>query len=334
MPTLAELGEFEVIRRLAAVRSETAGIVRGAGDDAAVLRPTDGCDLVVTADAFVEGRHYLADWMSAEQAGRRLATANLSDMAAMAATPRWALHSIGVRGDREIAWLEHFERGVDRALTEAGASVVGGNLTSTEGPAWADLTVLGECARGAAWMRGGARDGDLLVVTGWPGRAGAGWRLAKARGEKARAPEWAELVEAWVEPEARHALALALLPLGAVTAAVDLSDGIAGDAGHLCEASGAGAVLDESVWPEDELLARAAAELGVPLNELRLGPSDDYELLLAVKPGALDECLETAQSHDVPLHVVGRVTGAEQGLVWLGKGGAAPLGVKGFEHFR
>jgi thiamine monophosphate kinase len=116
MPTLAELGEFEVIRRLAAVRSETTGIVTGAGDDAAVLRTGDGHDLVVTTDAFVEGRHYVAEWMSAEQAGRRLATANLSDLAAMAATPRWGLHSIGVRGDQEIAWLEHFERGVDRAL--------------------------------------------------------------------------------------------------------------------------------------------------------------------------------------------------------------------------
>jgi thiamine-monophosphate kinase len=333
MPTLADLGEFEVIRRLAAVRSETTGIVTGAGDDAAVLRPTEGCDLVVTADAFVEGRHYLAAWMSAEQAGRRLATANLSDLAAMAATPRWALHSIGVRGDQEIAWLEHFERGVDRGLAEAGASVVGGNLTATEGPAWADLTLMGESPRGAAWTRAGAREGDLLVVTGWPGRAGAGWRLIHARGEKARGAQWSELIDAWVEPEARHGLALALLPLGAVTAAVDLSDGVAGDAGHLCEASGAGAVLDESVWPEDPLLARAAAELGVPLNDLRLGPSDDYELLLAVRPGALDACLEIAQAHDVPLHVVGRVVRAGQGLMWLGKGGATPLGVKGFEHF-
>lgn len=333
MPTLAELGEFEVIRRLAAVRSETAGVVTGPGDDAAVVRPTEGCDLVVTADAFVEGRHYRNEWMSAEQAGRRLATANLSDMAAMAATPRWGLHSLGVRADQEIAWLEHFERGVDRALTEAGASVVGGNLTATDGPAWADLTILGECQRGAAWTRAGARDGDLLVVTGWPGRAGAGCRLALGRGDRARAPEWRALIEAWVAPEARHALALALQPLGAVTAAVDLSDGVAGDAAHLCEASGAGAVLDESVWPDDPMLAGAAAELGVPLHDLRLGASDDYELLLAVKPGALDPCLEVAQAHDVPLHVVGRVTRPEQGLVWLGRGGAAPLGVKGFEHF-
>ena len=333
MPTLAELGEFEVIRRLAAVRSETTGIVTGAGDDAAVVRPTDGCDLVVTADAFVEGRHYLTGWMSAEQAGRRLATANLSDMAAMAATPRWALHSIGVRGDQKVSWLEHFERGVDRALAEAGASVVGGNLTATDGPAWADLALLGESPRGAAWTRAGAREGDLLVVTGWPGRAGAGCRLALDRGDRARADEWRELIEAWVEPEARHALALALLPLGAVTAAVDLSDGVAGDAAHLCAASGAGAILDESVWPEDPLLARAASELGVRLNDLRLGPSDDYELLLAVKPGALDACLDIAQAHDVALHVVGRLARAEQGLVWLGRSGARPLGVKGFEHF-
>jgi thiamine-monophosphate kinase len=333
MPTLAELGEFEVIRRLAAVRSETSGIVTGAGDDAAVLRTTDGCDLVVTADAFVEGRHYLIDWMTPEQAGRRLATANLSDMAAMAATPRWALHSIGVRGDQRVEWMERFERGVDRALAEAGASVVGGNLTAVDGAAWADLTLMGEVPRGAAWMRSGAKAGDLLVVTGWPGRAGAGVRLARVRGDEARDARWEALLNAWTEPEARHALALGLLPLGAVSAAVDISDGIAGDLAHLCEASAVGVALEEALWPDDPLLALAATELGVPLADLRLGPSDDYELLLAVRPGALDECLEVAQSLDVPLHVIGHLTPSARGRVWLGKDGAAPLGGAGYEHF-
>lgn len=334
MPTLAELGEFEVIRRLAAVRSETVGIVTGPGDDAAVLRTTDGCDLVVTTDAFVEGRHYLNDWMGAGQAGRRLAMANLSDIAAMGATPRWGLHSIGAHADEQVEWLEAFERGVDRALTEAGASVVGGNLTAVDGPAWADLTVMGEVPRGAAWKRSGANDGDLLAVTGWPGRAGAAWRLAQKKGDLARRPEWADLLRAWIEPEARHALAIALLPLGAVTAAVDLSDGIAGDLGHLCEASATGAILDDSIWPEDELLAKAADVLDLPLVDLRVGPSDDYELLLAIRPGRLDECLEVAQSLDVPLQVVGRIAPRSSGLVWLGEHGPVPVEAKGFEHFR
>ena len=171
MPTLGDLGEVEVLRRLAAARRPPAGTVVDAGDDAAVLRPEAGRDLVATTDAFVEGRHYLADWIAPGELGARLATANLSDIAAMGATPRWALLSLGIRSTHDVDSLLEFQRGLASALARDGAGIVGGNLTAVEGAGWFSLTLIGDAARGAVWTRHGARPGDLIAVTGSPGRA-------------------------------------------------------------------------------------------------------------------------------------------------------------------
>ena len=122
-------GEFELIRRMIGRLPGGDGVIVGPGDDAAVLRPRAGHDLVATTDSFVEGVHWLPGLLAPEALGRRFAAANLSDLAAMAATPRWALLSIGIAPDADAAELERFELGLAAALAEHGAAVVGGNLT-------------------------------------------------------------------------------------------------------------------------------------------------------------------------------------------------------------
>jgi thiamine-monophosphate kinase len=334
MPKLSELGEIEAVRRLIAARGGDPGVVIGPGDDAAVLSPSPGTELVVTTDAFVEGRHYLPEWSPPLAAGARLAAANLSDLAAMAARPRWALLSMGVRAEREVEALLELQRGVNAALAAHGAQVVGGNLTAVEGVEWYSLTLLGEVDGARVWTRAGASAGDRLAVTGRPGRARAGLELARRLGAAARAAEWQPLVDAWLAPAERVTLARALAKVGAVTAAIDVSDGLAGDLARLCEASGVGVELDAAAFPEDPELARAAAALGVREEELRLGPSDDYELILGVDPSGAHAVAEEARARGVPLTFAGHFTERIGTLAIREASGATrPLLERGYDPF-
>jgi thiamine-monophosphate kinase len=334
MPRLRETGEFAVIRRLVEGLRPGSGVHVGPGDDAAVLRPEPGRDLVITTDAFVEGRHWLPDWIEPGRLGVRLALANLSDLAAMAARPRWALLSLGLRGDTPSEWVEALQAGLVAALERDGASVVGGNLAAVEGEAWLSLTLAGDVLPGHAWTRRGARAGDLLAVTGTPGRAGAAVALIHALGEGARAPEWAPLLAAWRTPASRVDLARALAASGAITAAVDISDGWAGDLVHLCEASGVGAEVQRGAWSADAALDAAAHALGRTPDDFRTGPSDDYELLLAIDPAGRERCAAIALEAGVPLSVIGRLTGPAEALEWLEKSGSrTPIEPRGFDHF-
>jgi len=334
MPTLRELGEIEVLRRLIGARRGGAGVVIAPGDDAAVLAPSPGAEIVATTDAVVEGRHYLPEWSPPQAAGARLAAANLSDLAAMAARPRWALLSIGARPDREAQALLEFQNGVSLALAALGGEIVGGNLTAVSGAEWQSLTLLGEVEPGRAWTRARARAGDLVAITGRPGRARAGLELALRLGGAARVAEWRPLLDAWLAPEERVTLALALAKTNAVTAAIDISDGLAGDLARLCEASGVGVELDSAAMPADPELEAAAASLGVSTESLRLGASDDYELILAVDPSAEQPLIAEARACGVLVSIVGRFTGNRGELsIHDGSGAKRPLIERGYDPF-
>ena len=340
------MGEFARIRALVAGLPTGDGVVVGPGDDAAVLRPSDGCDLVVTTDTFVEGRHFRRELSSPTEAGARFAAANLSDLAAMAARPRWAVLALVLPDTWSAAAAAAFEQSCAQALAADGAAVVGGNLSS--GPVFAaTLTLLGEVTRGAAWLRSGARPDDLVVVTGAPGSAAAFTALALWASPPSRDAVPAPLVERFVSPPSRVAFARALAATGAVHAAIDVSDGLPADLAHLTESSAVGAVLDAASLPADESLWAAARRLSAwagqergllpapergVLEHLLLGPSDDYELLLAVDPARLDEASRCAASAGVPFTVVGRFT-AELGLRLESGGLVSPLSPRGWDHF-
>jgi thiamine-monophosphate kinase len=335
VPTLADIGEFEAIRRLDDARRSAADVRVGPGDDAAVLAAPEGRDLVITTDAFVEGRHYLPAWCGAEEAGRRLAVANLSDLAAMGARPRWAFHAVGVSPRADVDDLVAFERGLAETLAAHGGSVAGGNLSAVGGPAWHVVTLVGDVRPGRAWTRSGASAADWIAVTGSPGRAGAGFLLAQTLGDAAREPRWKPLLDAWIRPETRLPLALALADTEGVSAAIDVSDGFAGDLMHLCAACALSAVLDEAAWPKDESLADASRALGRSLDALRFGPSDDYELLLAVRPDARERVEALAKRVGSPLTFVGRLASGPAALrLRRCDGSLEPLHASGFDHFR
>lgn len=356
-------GEFELIRRMTEGLPSGVGVVVGPGDDAAVLRPEAGDDLVATTDSFVEGVHWLPGLLDPAALGHRFAAANLSDLAAMAAIPRWALLAVGAPPNAEAEWLESFERGLAGSLAAHGATVVGGNLAREHAHAWFTLTLIGEVARGRAWTRHGARPGDLLAVTGSPGRAGAALAVgAAAHRVPFTAAACEPLLRAHREPSARVEFARALAETGAVTAAIDLSDGFHGDLAHLARASGVGAEVDETLWPRDEALVEAArlllfqrahgagwtrarrhwvryapppARLARLATELHFGPSDDYELLLAIEPRLERRAIAVAQATRTPLAIVGRFQDAATGLTIRNAAGRTrPLPGRGWDHFR
>lgn len=244
----------------------------GLSDDAAVFAPPAGRDLVIAADAMVEGVHFLPD-DPPETVGRKLLRVNLSDMAAMGATPFGYLMTLSLpRADD--AWIGAFCAGLAEDQREYGVRLLGGDTTSTRGPAALSLTVLGSVAPGAAVTRSGARPGDAIWVTGTIGDGALG--LAVLTGKLVLPePHAAFLVGRYRLPQPR------LLPItGVVHAAMDVSDGLVQDLGHICRASGCGAEIVAALVPASGA-ARAAGDAWLAR---RLTGGDDYELLLAVPP--------------------------------------------------
>ncbi len=340
--------EFARIAALVAGLPQGEGVVVGPGDDAAVLRLREGRDLVVTTDAFVEGRHFRRDLLTPGETGGRFAAANLSDMAAMAAEPRWAVMSLVVPAAWSAAECQLFERACARVLHESGAAVVGGNLVAAEGPFSATVTLLGEVERARAWKRAGARAGDVLAVTGVPGSAAAFLALALSGVPPSRARVPGELAERFLAPPPRVTVARSLAAAGGVHAAIDVSDGLSADLAHLCRASGVGARVELARLPADRALKAAARKLSAAadhereplpaaaaalLVSLQLGPSDDYELLLTVDPDAWERCAEVAASTGTPLTRIGDVS--EGPLLELQDlaGDVHPLEPRGWDHF-
>ncbi|MDX1494606.1 MAG: thiamine-phosphate kinase [Longimicrobiales bacterium] len=280
--------EFDLIRRFvyAGAGDDVAvgpgdDIAVGPGDDAAVLR--DGW--VVTTDLSVEGVHFRREWLTDEEVGWRAAAVALSDLAARAATPVAVLVSMAVpttEGGDSVSGgvdVEAVQRGVRAASSSVGAVVVGGDLTRSPGPLFVDVVALGR----TAWpvQRDGAEAGDHVWVTGTLGAAAAAVTLWEA-GDQPPEP----LRRAFAHPEPRVEAARCLVEQEVVDALIDLSDGLAGDAGHLAAASGVTVILEEDTLPvEPAVVDTLGAERA---RELALFGGDDYELCFVTDPGVVD----------------------------------------------
>jgi thiamine-monophosphate kinase len=289
----------------------------GPGDDAAVLEG----GWVVTTDLSIEDVHFRRDWLSDGEIGYRAGAAALSDVAAMAATPVAVLVSIaGPRGGGVD--LEAVHEGVREVASELGASVIGGDISASPGPLVVDVVALGR----TAWpvLRDGAEPGDDVWVTGRLGAAAAAVRAWEAGREPS-----AELRAAFARPSPRVREARCLVDHEVVDALIDLSDGLAGDAGHIAAASGVRITLEAARIPiaEAALAALGAADA----LEAALHGGEDYELCFVSDPGAVDAD-EFLDRHGLRLTRVGRVEEGEG--VWLEQpdGSVGRLARGGFDH--
>ncbi len=332
---LRQLGEFALIERLR--RRHPAGRTQvrlGIGDDAAVLRPSPGCELVVTSDMLVEGIDFdLSTGVSFDQIGYKSMAANLSDVAAMGARPVAFLVDLAAPGSTAVDAIEDFYRGLDRLARRHGLTLIGGDLSRSPQKIFISLAVLGEVGIGRAVRRRGARIGDHLYVTGSLGDSRAGLQILKRRRSKRPAGGFrAALLRRHLYPTVRLPLGRLLGERGWARCMIDLSDGLASDLRHLCEAGRVGARLELDRLPISPSL-RAYA--GRSAAEFALKGGEDFELLFSVAPKNSAAVRRAGKRLGVRLTCIGRIVSRKRGIALVhGSGRVEPLLARGYEHFK
>ena len=321
----APRSEFEIVAaiRRAAGGSDAVGVRLGIGDDAAVLAPPVGHDLVFTTDLLVEGRHFVL--VAGADAGHTPATAadvgwkalavSVSDVAAMGARALWAVVSVGLPEGRSGAFADELTGGLMQCARRHGVALVGGDTTGTPGPLIVNVALVGCVPAGEAVSRSGARAGDAICVTGALGGSRAGRHL---------------------RPEPRQDEALSLVQRGAVHAMIDLSDGLSSDLGHVLDASGVGAALWADRIPLHDDARIAAGSSARTALEHALHDGEDFELLFTV---AADRAaaLERDGLVGTPVTCIGRIVEGDRYVLLPAQSSTeagVPVSRRGHDHFR
>jgi thiamine-monophosphate kinase len=338
---LGRLGERGLIRRIR--RSEVAtgaaaGLEVGIGDDTAVLTVPPGHRLLATTDLLIEDVHFRTRSAAPADIGWKALAVNLSDIAAMGGTPRWALVALAVPAGTEVEAIDAFYAGLGEAGGPHGVTVVGGDTSASPSGWMVNVTLLG-VHPGAPRLRSHARPGDAIAVTGALGRSGAGLHALEMGADQARAAglapgALAEIIASHLRPRARVAEGRWLGEALAVHAMMDCSDGIATDLEHICRESGVGARVPLDGLPVAPAARAAGDALGVDPREWAVGGGEDYELLLtceAEAAGRLADGLLAATG--TPLTVIGHVEGPAGAVVFVDAAGRPVTVRSGYEHF-
>lgn len=330
--TVRDVGEFALIRRLQKRLGRRPQPVP-LGDDAAVLNWRENTPLVVTCDIQMEGIHFRRSYLTPEGIGYRAMAVNLSDLAAMGAVPEYAVVSLGLPGHFSVDELDALYDGFENALSRFGGEIVGGNLSFSPGRLLVDITLIGRPAARRVLTRSGARPGDRIYLTGTCGAAALGF-LVLNRLPPEKRKRFAPLVQAHLAPVPLIALGSRLAEIEGITAAIDTSDGLVQDLGHICEASRVGAVLFAEALPVPPLAQELCRELGRDLQSIILGGGEDYQLLFTTRPAVSEEAVRRlARETGSSVQCIGEIVAGEG--VWLQEGKSRRrLKASGWDHFR
>jgi thiamine-monophosphate kinase len=310
----------------------TAPSAFGLGDDAAALTLPAGCDLVLTTDGVIAGVHFLPG-DPPQSIARKALRMNLSDLAAKGATPVGFLLSIALPANTPESWIAGFAEGLGQDISDYGCALLGGDTDRTPGPLSVSITAFGTIPHGAMVRRATAKPGDIVAVTGTIGDAALGvlihrdedlakkWRLSSAASDHLR--------KRYLLPQPRNALADALR--AHASAAMDVSDGLAGDLAKLCRASRLAAEVDVSAVPLSDP-AGAALSADAELIEHILTGGDDYEILVTLPVAQFGAFRTAAESAGVPLTKIGQVTSG-QGVRFLREGKVLSFAQPSYSHF-
>jgi thiamine-monophosphate kinase len=318
------MSEFDLIKRY--FTRSTPNTTLGVGDDAALLHVSNGMELAVSTDMLVSGTHFLPD-ADPYLLGRKTLAVNISDLAAMGARPRWATLSLSLPKADEH-WLQRFSAGFFSMADEHGVELVGGD--TTRGPLNLCVTIMGEVPVGKALRRSGARVGDDIWVSGVLGEAALG--LAHLQ-SKLELPDDVRVfcLDALHQPHPRVALGLALR--GIAHSAIDISDGLLGDLGHILECSNVAAEVRYDRVPTSPFFAYAGKELHELAQHCVLSGGDDYELCFTAPVAQRDEIDAISARLDLPLTHIGQIVSGRGCVVRNADGSVMRIKEAGYDHF-
>ncbi len=331
-----DIGEFGLIDRIArSLPAPGEGVVVGIGDDVAVLRSSDR-HILATCDIQVEGIHFLREKITPYQLGRKVVAINVSDIAAMGGVPRYLLVSLVLPRETEVEFVDGLYEGMREECGRWGAEIVGGNMAHSPDGIIVDLFLLGEVEPDRLLRRSGARVGDRVLVTGTLGDSAAGLALLLNPGAACPDAHREFALRRHLTPTPRLWEGRAIARSGLATAAIDVSDGLASDVGHICEMSRVGVRLWADALPISDAARAIAGAVGADPLEWALFGGEDYELLFTAPADGAERLARWVQEETgTPVSIIGEVVPAEEGMSLVGADGfARPLRKGGWDHFR
>ena len=333
------MNERDLISRIMAMVPEKrdSDLLLAMGDDCAVVDRDGQRVLLYSTDALIEKVHFDLSWHPPFLLGRKAVSVNVSDVAAMGGSPLYLLFSLGLPKRFDDQWAGELCRGVLDACEQYECMLIGGDTVASPAGITLGLTVIGEMEKERVVYRSGARQGDIVSVSGPLGSAAAGLELCRqgCAGQKHFEP----LCRSHLDPRARVRLGQSLAAAGCAHAMMDLSDGLATDLGHICRASRVDAVVYEDQLPFHPALRKAADLLKVEPVRWMLAGGEDYELLVIAPPDATKKLQERVAGLGHVLYPVGRITAGEEGKVRLAgsageeHAGAVAVEFSGYDHF-
>ena len=332
---IGAIGEFSLIASIRR-RMEShypSEVALGIGDDCAVLQPQAGMEWVITTDTQVEDVHFRREWLTPYRIGWRAMAVNLSDIAAMGAQPFGALAALAVPAATEAAFFDQLLDGLCDLGLRYQCPLIGGNLTREPTHLSLTLTVLGHVPLGHSVLRRGAKPGDEIWVSGQLGGSAAGLRIF-LQTISLHDSVSTVLRQRYSQPQPRIREAIFLRASGCLTSLIDLSDGLAGDLGHVCEESGIGAQVEAAALPLQAGVREVAAALGEDPLELALRGGEDFELCCTARPGTLDPLLDEFRAQfGIDLTRIGIMTSEPTLQLVHADGSQTLLSPQAFDHF-
>ena len=329
---LSEIGEFGLIARWQKKLALRSGVALGIGDDGAVLDALNAP--IVTCDALVENVHFRRDWSAPFQIGRKAIAVNVSDIAAMGGTPVAAFIALSAPPNTSTQFLDELYDGLENAAAEYELTIAGGDLTSISSELTIAITIIGNAPRPV--LRSGAQVGDVLIVSGTLGDAAAGLELLKNPQIEVSSAAREFLLRRHLDPVARlDAMNAVLAAVGEnLRAALDLSDGLSGDAAHIANRSGVSLEIETAKLPISPQCHEAAAKLGCDALNWALGGGEDYELLLCVREDCAAEVMAAMENRSTAASVIGRVVARAEGdVILINESGRRNDAPPAFRHF-